>query len=63
MSTTHKISTDEEGKSIDEHEYRSMIEGLLYPIASHLDIAYNDGCVPDTKLVPENHTRKWRSKY
>lgn len=30
MSTILKITKDERGKSVDQHEYRRMVGGLLY---------------------------------
>ena len=40
MSTTNKLSKDENGQPVDEKRYRGMIESLLYLIVSRLDIMF-----------------------
>ncbi|XP_062029048.1 uncharacterized mitochondrial protein AtMg00810-like [Rosa rugosa] len=41
MSTTTKLSEDQDGKSVDHTMYRSMIGSLLYLTASRPDISYS----------------------
>lgn len=43
MNTTKKISVDPIDKSIGPTLYRSMIESLLYIMASRLDIFFSVG--------------------
>ena len=38
MSTTTALDADEEGEAVDQKEYHSMIESLLYVTATRLDI-------------------------
>jgi hypothetical protein len=38
MSTATSLDTDENGKAIDQREYRSMIGSLLYLTVARLDI-------------------------
>lgn len=44
MSTTLKINKDEQGKSVDQYEYKSMIGGFLYLTAKLPDISYSVVC-------------------
>ena len=41
MATTTKLDKDEQGIKIDIKLYRSMIGGLLYLMASRLDIMFS----------------------
>jgi hypothetical protein len=38
MSTTTSLGPDEDGKAVDQREYRSMIGSLLYLMVTRLDI-------------------------
>jgi hypothetical protein len=56
MSTSIKISSDLEGKSVDPSLYRSMIWSLLYLIASRPDIAFSVGVYARFQANPkESH--------
>jgi hypothetical protein len=44
MSTTTALDADEEGEYVDQKEYQSMIESLLYLTATRLDIQFS-GCL------------------
>lgn len=58
MSTILKISKDENGTSVDQHEYRSMI-APFFLTASRPDIAYSVGvCVHDINPIPRSQTRR-----
>jgi hypothetical protein len=41
MSTTTALDEDEEGEHVDQEEYRSMIESLLYLTTTGLDIQFS----------------------
>jgi len=41
MATTTKLDKDEQGKNIDIKFFRSVIDSLLYLIASRLDIMFS----------------------
>ena len=41
ISTTTKLTKDENGKSVDEKWYRGMIGSLLYLTTSRLDIIFS----------------------
>jgi hypothetical protein len=41
MSTTTALDADEEGEHVDQKEYRSMIESLLYLTATRPDIQFS----------------------
>jgi hypothetical protein len=41
MSTTIALDADEEGEHVDQKEYRSMIESLLYLMAMRPDIQFS----------------------
>lgn len=43
MNTTLKMTKGEKGKSVDQHEYQTMIGSLLYLTVDRADIAYNVG--------------------
>ena len=43
MSSNVKLTVDLLGKSVDSSLYRSMIDSLLYLIASRPDISYSVG--------------------
>ncbi|KAM1814242.1 hypothetical protein ACFX1Q_027616 [Malus domestica] len=43
MATTTKLHKDQNGKSVDQTLYRSMIGSLLYLTASRFDISYSVG--------------------
>lgn len=53
MSATLRITKDEKGKSVHQHEYRSMISGLLYVMASRPDIAYSVGVCARYQVNPK----------
>jgi hypothetical protein len=38
MQTNYKLSKDDDSKSTDQRQYRSMIGSLLYVTASRLDV-------------------------
>jgi hypothetical protein len=40
MSTAMSLGLDEDGESIDQREYKSMIDSLLYLIATRPDIQF-----------------------
>jgi hypothetical protein len=40
MSTATSLDTDENGKAVDQREYRSMIGSLLYLTVARLDILF-----------------------
>jgi hypothetical protein len=40
MSTTTSLGPDEDGKTVDQREYRSMISSLLYLTATRPDIQF-----------------------
>jgi hypothetical protein len=40
MSTATSLGPDEDGEAIDQREYRSMIDSLLYLAATRLDIQF-----------------------
>jgi hypothetical protein len=40
MSTTPVLDPDENGKAVDQREYRSMIGSLLYLMATRPDIQF-----------------------
>jgi hypothetical protein len=44
MSMTTLLGLDEDGKAVDQREYRSMIDSLLYLTATRSDIQF-DGCL------------------
>jgi hypothetical protein len=41
MSTTTALDADEDGESMDQKEYRSMIGSLLYLTATRLEIQFS----------------------
>jgi hypothetical protein len=41
MSTTTSLGPDEDGNVVDQREYRSMIDSLLYLIATRSDIQFD----------------------
>jgi hypothetical protein len=41
MSTTTALNADEDGESVDQKEYRSMIGSLLYLTATRLGIQFS----------------------
>jgi hypothetical protein len=43
MSTTTSLGPDEDGEAIDQREYRSMIDSLLYLTATRPDIQFTMG--------------------
>lgn len=43
ISTTVKLTKDEDGKDVDKSLYRSMIGSLLYLTTSHPDLSYSVG--------------------
>ena len=56
MSTTLKLSKDENGVSVDPILYRIMIGSLLYLTASRLDIYYSVGMYARQQSNPkESH--------
>ncbi|XP_040363429.1 secreted RxLR effector protein 161-like [Rosa chinensis] len=56
MSTTTKLSEDQDGKSVDHALYRSMIGSLLYLTASRPDISYSVGVCARFQANPkESH--------
>jgi hypothetical protein len=40
MSTATSLGSDEDGKAVDQREYKSMIGSLLYLTATQLDIQF-----------------------
>jgi hypothetical protein len=40
MSTATSLGPDEDGETVDQREYRSMIDSLLYLTATRLDIQF-----------------------
>jgi hypothetical protein len=40
MSTATSLGPDEDGETIDQREYRSMIDSLLYLMATRPDIQF-----------------------
>ena len=56
MSTTLKLSKDENRVSVDPTLYVSMIGSLIYPTASCPGISYNVGVCPRNQADPkESH--------
>ena len=56
MSPNVKLTVDLLGKSVDPSLYRSMIDSLLYLIASRLDISYSVGVCARYQANPkESH--------
>ncbi|XP_040367371.1 secreted RxLR effector protein 161-like [Rosa chinensis] len=56
MSTTTKLSEDQDGKLVDSTLYRSMIGSLLYLTASRPDISYSVGVCARFQANPkESH--------
>lgn len=56
MSTTAKLSRDEEGQKVDEKLYRAMIGSLLYLTASRPDLCLSVGICTRYKASPkESH--------
>ena len=56
MSTTTKLSKDAFGKYVKQKHYRSMIENLLYLIASHPNISFSVGaCARYQENPKESH--------
>jgi hypothetical protein len=43
MSTTTSLGPDEDGESVDQREYRSMIGSLLYLTATRPDVQFAVG--------------------
>jgi hypothetical protein len=40
MSTATSLGSDEDGETVDQREYKSMIDSLLYLTATWLDIQF-----------------------
>jgi hypothetical protein len=56
MQTSCKLSKDDDSKSIDQRQYRSMIGSLLYVIASKPDVMQTVGQVARFQAAPkESH--------
>ncbi|XP_019190313.1 PREDICTED: uncharacterized protein LOC109184731 [Ipomoea nil] len=56
MSTSVKLEKDDEGKDVDETQYRGMIGSLLYLTASRPDISYSVGvCARFQSKPKESH--------
>jgi hypothetical protein len=56
MQTSCKLSTDDDSKSIDQRQYRSMIESLLYVKTSRPDVMQEVGQVALFQASPkESH--------
>ena len=56
MSTTTKLSKDESGKDVDQTLFHSMIDSLLYLIASRPDIIFSAGiCARYQSCPKESH--------
>lgn len=58
MSLTLKITIDEKGKSVDQHEYRSMISVLLYLTASRPNITFSVGVCARDQADPKDSNKK-----
>jgi hypothetical protein len=41
MSTATSLGSDEDGETVDQREYKSMIDSLLYLTATWLDIQFD----------------------
>jgi hypothetical protein len=56
MQTSCKLSKDDDSKSIDQRQYRSMIGSLLYVTSSRLDVMQVVGQVARFQATPkESH--------
>lgn len=58
MSRTLKITKYEKKASIDQHDYRSMIGGLLYLTASRQNIAFRVGVCARYQADPKDSQKK-----
>jgi hypothetical protein len=54
MSSTTSLGPDEDGKAVDQREYRSMIGSLLYLIVTQPDIQCGD-----TRWRPHRREGRW----
>jgi hypothetical protein len=53
MVTGCKLNKDDDSPDVDQSSYRSMIDSLLYIIASHLDIMHHVGMVRRYQSAPK----------
>jgi hypothetical protein len=63
MSTTTALDAEEEGEHVDQKEYQSMIESLLYLTATRLDIQFLVFCALVFKCLQRLRIGKWSSAY
>ena len=59
MKTSAHLDLNQEGNSVDQKEFRSMIGSLFYLCASRPDIMLSISCVLDFKLILKNAI-KWQ---
>jgi hypothetical protein len=57
MSSVTSLSPDEDGKAMDQREYRSMIGSLLYLIATRSDIQFAMGLCARFQASPRSFHR------
>jgi hypothetical protein len=57
MSSTASLGPHEDGKTVDQREYRSMISSLLYLTATRLDIQFTVGLCARFQASPRSSHR------
>jgi isopentenyldiphosphate isomerase len=55
MSTAMSVGPDEDGETVDQREYKSMIDSLLYLTATRPNIQFTVGCVHAFRLPHALH--------
>jgi hypothetical protein len=54
MSSAASLGPDEDGNAVDQREYRSMIDSLLYLTATRLDIQFTVGLCARFQAFPHS---------
>jgi isopentenyldiphosphate isomerase len=55
VSTAMSVGPDEDGETVDQREYKSMIDSLLYLTATRPNIQFTVGCVHAFRLPHALH--------